>query len=248
MEVLQIQSLCKVYGTKVLTKALNGIDLSIYKGERVGIMGSSGSGKTTLLNLIATIDEPTSGQILLAGENSFSYSQREKAKFRRKLGFIFQDFQLLQTLTVRENISLPLAMQGARNHEIEKQVNEVANQLKIESILARYSFELSGGQAQQVAIARAIIHKPTLILADEPTGNLDSHASRKVMELLCLVQDAERSTILLVTHDPVVASYCHRVIFMKDGKLFTELHKGEQQQIFFQNIMNTLSLLEGDLA
>jgi putative ABC transport system ATP-binding protein len=248
MNILQIKELVKVYGKKTLTNALNGIHFDIQQGERVGIMGPSGSGKTTLLNIISTIDEPTSGQVLLEGDNTRTLSLKERSLFRRKLGFVFQDFHLLHTLTVQENITLPLVMRRERAKDIQERLEVVTNRLNIQSILDKYIYEISGGQAQRVAIARAIIHQPKLILADEPTGNLDSKTSRDVMELLCSVQETEESTMLLVTHDPVVASYCHRVIFIKDGKLVNEIHQGEQRQPFFQKIINTLSLLEGDLT
>ncbi|MCH5583984.1 ABC transporter ATP-binding protein [Shimazuella sp. AN120528] len=248
MDILQIKELHKVYGKNELTNALNGITFSIQAKERVGIMGPSGSGKTTLLNIISTIDEPTSGKIVLTGEDAQQLSLKQRSHFRRKLGFVFQDFHLLYNLTVRENITLPLVMRQESKMLITERLVVLAKQLDIQSILDKYPFELSGGQAQRVAIARAIIHQPSLILADEPTGNLDSKASRNVMELLCSVQETEESTLLLVTHDPVVASYCHRVLFIKDGKLVNEIHLGANRQTFFQSIINTLSLLEGDLG
>lgn len=248
MDILQIKELYKVYGENKLTNALNGITFSIQAKERVGIMGPSGSGKTTLLNIISTIDEPTSGEVSLSGKEAGRFSFQQRSYFRQKLGFVFQDFHLLHNLTVRENITLPLVMRRESRMLISEKLVVLAKQLNIQSILDKYPFELSGGQAQRVAIARAIIHQPVLILADEPTGNLDSKASRNVMELLCKIQETEESTLLLVTHDPVVASYCHRVLFIKDGKLVNEIYLGDNRQTFFQSIINTLSLLEGDLG
>ncbi len=213
--MLQVNELYKVYGKNGLVHALNGVSFSLKQGERVGIMGPSGSGKTTLLNIISTIDEPTSGKVMLAGDNTRQFSFQQRSHFRRKLGFVFQDFNLLNTLTVKENITLPLVMKRDKRKTIKERLEVVANRLNIKSILDKYVFEISGGQAQRVAIARAIIHTPPLILADEPTGNLDSKTSRDVMELLCNVQETEGSAMLLVTHDPVVASYCHRILFLK---------------------------------
>lgn len=248
MDILEIKELYKVYGKNVLVNALNGVSFGIRQGERVGIMGPSGSGKTTLLNIISTMDEPTSGKVILAGDHTGKLSFQQRSQFRRELGFVFQSFNLLQTLTVQENIILPLVMKQASSRTIAERLEEVVQQLNIKSILDKYIFEISGGQAQRVAIARAIIHKPQLILADEPTGNLDSKTSRAVMDLLCRVQETEGSTLLLVTHDPVVSSYCDRILFLKDGKLVNEIHQGENQQAFFQQIINMLSLMEGDLS
>jgi len=227
--------------------ALNGISFNLRAEERVGIMGPSGSRKTTLLNVISTIDEPTSGQVLISGKDTARMPLYERSLIRRNLGFVFQNFNLLDTLTVRENITLPLVMNRFKANEMNERLEEVVAKLNISSILDKFIFELSGGQAQRVAIARAIIHTPSLILADEPTGNLDSKTSRDVMELLCNVQETEKAAMLLVTHDPVVASYCHRVIFLKDGKIVNEIHQGDNRQTFFQRIIDLLSLLEGDL-
>ncbi|WP_028776879.1 ABC transporter ATP-binding protein [Shimazuella kribbensis] len=247
MNVLKIEELYKVHSGNVLVSALNGISFDLQSEERVGIMGPSGSGKTTLLNIVSTIDEPTSGQVIITGNDTGRIPFHERSLIRRKLGFVFQNFNLLDNLTVRENITLPLVMNSFKANEITVRLEKVADQLNMKSILDKYVFELSGGQAQRVAIARAIIHTPFLILADEPTGNLDSKTSRDVMELLCNVQETEKSAMLLVTHDPVIASYCHRVIFLKDGKIVNEIHQGENRQTFFQRIIDLLSLLEGDL-
>lgn len=245
--MLEVKKVSKIYEGKVAYKALNNIDLSIEDGEFVGIMGPSGSGKTTLLNMIATIDEPTSGEILINGKNPHLLKKEELAKFhRRELGFVFQDFNLLHTLTVEENIVLPLTLDGKKVKEMKEKARKIAEKLGITSILNKRTYEISGGQAQRVAVARAMIHVPKLLLADEPTGNLDSKASKDVMAMLESINKTEGTTMLLVTHDPQAASYCDRVIFIRDGKLYSEVHRGENRQAFFQKLIDTLSLLGGD--
>jgi putative ABC transport system ATP-binding protein len=247
MSLLQVRHLTKIYGGKIVQKALDNITFSIEQGEFVGIMGPSGSGKTTLLNLIATIDQPTSGEILINGRNPHHLTRKETALFRRhELGFVFQHFNLLDTLTVEENIVLPLTLDGERVEEMDKRVNKLAKKLGIEQILGKRTFEISGGQMQRTAIARAIIHEPSLILADEPTGNLDSKSSKDVMNTLGNINKQEMATTLMVTHDPAAASYCDRVIFIKDGKLYNEIYCGDNRQAFFQKIIDMLSLLGGD--
>lgn len=247
MEMLRVHQVSKVYGGKVSYRALTDINFSIEQGEFVGIMGPSGSGKTTLLNLVATIDIPTTGEIFINGKNPHLLKKNELAKFRRReLGFVFQDYNLLQTLTVEENIVLPLTLDGVPVKVMEEKVASVASKLGIEQILKKRTYEISGGQAQRTAIARAIIHAPRLLLADEPTGNLDSKSSRDVMETLSSINRSEGTTMMLVTHDPVAASYCNRVLFIKDGQLYNEIHRGENRQTFFQRIIDVLSLLGGN--
>lgn len=227
MPILDVHNLSKIYEGKVSTQALNHIRFSVEKGEFVGIMGPSGSGKTTLLNTIATIDQPTSGQILINGRDPNLLSRQEKALFRRhELGFVFQHFNLLDTLTVEENIVLPLTLAGVRVPEMESRLKEVASMLDIEHLLQKRTYEISGGQMQRTAIARAMIHRPSLILADEPTGNLDSKASGEVMNMLTEVNQEEGATVLMVTHDAVAASFCNRVIFIKDGRFYSEMYRG----------------------
>ncbi len=246
MEILHAKSISKVYKGKVPYKALVDIDLSIQEGEFVGIMGPSGSGKTTLLNMVSTIDSPSSGEILINGTNPFQLSLEDLALFRRKqLGFVFQSFNLLSTLTVKENIVLPMTLDGVSVKEMNKRVEEIAEKLHITDILSKRTFEISGGQAQRTAIARAIVHKPQLLLADEPTGNLDSKSSNDVMEMLDTLNKEEKATMMLVTHDPYAASFCSRVIFIKDGQLYNEIYCGESRQTFYQKIMDVLSLLGG---
>lgn len=246
MEILHAKSISKVYKGKVPYKALVDIDLSIQEGEFVGIMGPSGSGKTTLLNMVSTIDSPSSGEIFINGTNPFQLSSEELALFRRKqLGFVFQSFNLLSTLTVKENIVLPMTLDGVSVQEMNKRLEEIAEKLNITDILNKRTFEISGGQAQRTAIARSIVHKPQLLLADEPTGNLDSKSSNDVMEMLDTLNKEEKATMMLVTHDPYAASFCSRVIFIKDGQLYNEIYCGESRQTFYQKIMDVLSLLGG---
>jgi len=247
MLMLNVKKVSKVYGGKVAYRALSDIDLTIEKGEFVGIMGPSGSGKTTLLNMIATIDEPTTGEVLIEGKNPNHLSKNEIAKFRRReLGFVFQDFNLLHTLTVEENIVLPLTLDGKNVKEMKEKANKIAEKLGITSIMKKRTHEISGGQAQRVAVARAMIHNPKLLLADEPTGNLDSKASHDVMEMLESINQNEQATMMLVTHDPQAASYCQRVVFIRDGKFHSEIHRGDNRQAFFQKIIDTLSLMGGN--
>lgn len=247
MEMLQVKSLSKIYGGKVTYRALTDIDFTIGKGEFVGIMGPSGSGKTTLLNMISTIDSPTSGEVLLNGTNPHQLKKDKLALFRRKeLGFVFQDFNLLDTLTIGENIVLPLTLDGQGLKSMEEKLHSVSSKLGIQEILEKRTYEVSGGQRQRAAIARAIIHSPSLLLADEPTGNLDSKSSRNVMETLAAINKADNTTMMMVTHDALAASYCHRVIFIKDGQLHNEMYRGESRQAFFQKIIDALSFLGGN--
>lgn len=246
MPILEVKQLTKIYEGRVAHKALDNMQFAVGRGEFVGIMGPSGSGKTTLLNVIATIDEPTSGEIRINDRNPHALGKRETALFRRReLGFVFQHFNLLDSLTVEENIVLPLSLDGAWVEDMERKVRQTADKLGIAGILGKRTYEISGGQMQRTAIARALIHEPSLILADEPTGNLDSKASTEVMELLRTLHTEEAATILMVTHDAVAASYCGRVIFIKDGKIYNEIYRGESRQAFFQRIIDMLSLLGG---
>jgi putative ABC transport system ATP-binding protein len=245
--MLQVKNVSKVYEGKVAFRALSGIDLDIQSGEFVSIMGPSGSGKTTLLNMIATIDEPTTGEVLIEGKNPHTLNREDLARFRRReLGFVFQEFNLLHTLTVEENIVLPLTLDGKRVKEMKQKAEAIAEKLGIDGIMTKRVHEISGGQAQRAAIARAMIHKPKLLLADEPTGNLDSKASKDVMELLALLNKQEKATMMLVTHDPQAASYADRVVFIRDGKFYSEIHQGQSRQTFFQSIIDMLSLMGGD--
>ncbi|MPM85291.1 ABC transporter ATP-binding protein YxdL [bioreactor metagenome] len=246
MEILNIKNLKKVYGKKVISTALNNISFAIDDGEFVGIMGPSGSGKTTLLNLISTIDKPTSGTITLRGENILNLKGDDLALFRRReLGFVFQDFNLLNTLTIGENMILPLTLDNVELKEQENRLNKVSKILGIENLLNKRTYEVSGGQAQRTAIGRALINNPTLVLADEPTGNLDSASARDVMEYLEKINKEEKVTTMMVTHDPLAASYCNRILFIKDGQIYNEIYKGENRIQFYQEIIEVLSLLGG---
>jgi putative ABC transport system ATP-binding protein len=247
MELLHARNLNKVYPGKVAYKALTNVDLTIEQGEFVGIMGPSGSGKTTLLNMVSTIDSPTSGELRIAGQNPYELTREKLAHFRRReLGFVFQSFNLLDTLTVCENIMLPLTLDGMELTEMKRRVAYLSDKLGIEPILDKRTYEISGGQAQRTAIARALIHNPKLILADEPTGNLDSKSARDVMELLGKLNKEDSTTMMLVTHDAMAASYCDRVVFIKDGQFYSEVHCGDNRPAFYQKIINVLALLGGN--
>ncbi|MGE7824587.1 ABC transporter ATP-binding protein [Paenibacillus sp. NPDC093718] len=246
MPILSVKHLSKIYEGKVAFQALSNIHFNVAKGEFVGIMGPSGSGKTTLLNLIATIDQPTAGEVIINGRNPHLLSRSDTALFRRReLGFVFQHFNLLDTLTVEENIVLPLTLEGMPLDEMGSRLSRIADRLGIVSILHKHTYEISGGQMQRTAIARALIQEPSLILADEPTGNLDSKASKEVMQTLSASSKEASATILMVTHDPVAASYCDRVLFIKDGQLYNEMYCGDNRQAFFQKIIDMLALLGG---
>ncbi|MDO5023424.1 ABC transporter ATP-binding protein [Slackia piriformis] len=250
--VLDVRDLRKVYAGIMPHTALDGISLSVEQGESVGIMGPSGSGKSTLLNIVSTMDTPTSGDVFIADKNVASLSEDELAAFRRRnLGFVFQDFNLVHTLTVEENILLPLALDGIDATASRERAHRLARALGIDGILSKRTFEISGGQAQRVAIARAIAARPSLILADEPTGNLDSAATGAVMNLLASLNARQGATIVMVTHEPLVASYCSRVLIIKDGRLHMEIRRGDSQREFHQrinNAMNHLGGIERDLA
>lgn len=248
--ILKIDKIEKYYGNKSsLTKAVDNISFDVEKGEFVAIMGASGSGKTTLLNCISTIDRVTSGHIYVAGEDITKLKGNKLNKFRREeLGFIFQDFNLLDTLTAYENIALALSIQDVRANEIDRRIKKVAKDLDIEGVLNKYPYQMSGGQKQRVASTRAIITSPKLILADEPTGALDSKSSKMLLERFEYLNKNIEATILMVTHDAFTASYASRVIFIKDGKIFNELHKGaNSRKEFFDKIIDVVTVLGGEL-
>ena len=249
-EVLEVRNIEKYYRNKGnLTKAIDNISFKIEKGEFVGIMGASGSGKSTLLNCISTIDRVTAGSIKVNGEEITNLKGNKLNKFRREeLGFIFQDFNLLDTLSCYENIALALTIQKVPAKEIQKRVKEVSEKLGITDILKKYPYQVSGGQKQRVASARAIITNPKLVLADEPTGALDSKAARMLLENFEYLNKIMNATILMVTHDAFTASYANRILFIKDGKIFNELVKGnDTRKQFFEKIIEVVTLLGGDL-
>lgn len=244
--ILQVNQLQKEYSGEIIYKAIKGIDFQLGENEFVAVMGPSGSGKTTFLNCISTIDRPTSGVITINSKNPYELDDEELAKFRRnELGFVFQDFNLVHTLTIEENILLPLALDSVQAKEMNKRLADVAKFLGIEGILKKRTFEISGGQKQRVAIARAVIHEPSLLLADEPTGNLDSKAVNDVMSLFESINKTLKTSILMVTHDAYVASFAQRVVFIKDGTLYNEVYRGKNKQQFYQEIMDTLAFLGG---
>ena len=248
-EILRVSNIEKYYGKNGnITKAINNISFTVNKGEFVGIMGASGSGKTTLLNCISTIDKASSGHIYINNNDITKLSSKKIAKFRREeLGFIFQDFNLLDTLTAYENIALALTIKGEKTSKVDSKIKEVAKYLEIEKVLDKYPYQMSGGQKQRVASARAIVTEPSLILADEPTGALDSKSARLLLERLESLNEELSATILMVTHDAFTASYAHRILFIKDGKIFTELVRGnDSRKEFFNRIMEVITMLGGD--
>lgn len=248
--ILKIENLKKYYETKNnITKAIDNISFTVNEGEFVAIMGASGSGKTTLLNCISTIDTVTAGKIIINNKDITEIKDRDIASFRRNnLGFVFQDFNLLDTLTIAENISLSLIINKKNENKIDEMVNDIAKRLDIEGILDKFPYEVSGGQKQRCACARALINNPKLILADEPTGALDSKSSRILLETMDEINKNLNATILMVTHDAFSASFCQRILFLKDGNIFTEILKGSKtRKEFFNEILDILTLLGDDV-
>ncbi|OIK14452.1 bacitracin ABC transporter ATP-binding protein [Bacillus sp. MUM 116] len=248
MQILEATNIQKNYGNKFnKQEVLTGLDLKIVKGEFVSIMGASGSGKTTLLNVLSSIDRVSSGKIKIQGKEITRMKEKQLAEFRKHhLGFIFQEYNLLDTLTVKENILLPLSITNASKQEADRKFNEVASQLGITEIGNKYPNEISGGQKQRTSAARAFIHNPSIIFADEPTGALDSKSASDLLNKLNQLNSSSGATIVMVTHDPVAASYSSRVIFIKDGQIYTQLNKGDQsRQAFFKDIMKTQGVLGG---
>lgn len=250
MTVLKARSITKIYGGSKntnSTKALDGIDLTIDKGEFVGIMGPSGSGKTTLLNVLSGLNKVTAGSVEVEGTNISMMGKDEMALFRReKLGYVFQDNNLLDSLTLKENIMLPLVLGGKRPQKIDIKAEQLMTLLDIKDISFKYPYNISGGQQQRTAVARALINNPAIIFADEPTGNLDSKASKTIMQYMERINAEEERTILMVTHDPFTASYCKRIIFIKDGTIHMEINRKEGRKEFFDRILDCLAVLEGE--
>ncbi len=249
--MLQVQNIEKYYGSKNnVTKALDRVSFDVEAGEFLAIMGASGSGKTTLLNCISTIDTISTGKILLDGVNIADLSEEELAKFRReRLGFVFQDFNLLDTLTVEENIGLALSLNHTDPKAVQSKVRDVAQKLGITDILTKFPYQVSGGQKQRAACARAMVAGQSLLLADEPTGALDSKASKNLLEIMTTMNQDMGATILMVTHDAYSASYAKRVLFLKDGWVFNELLRGERgRPVFYHEILDVLAALGGDVS
>ncbi|WP_303941639.1 ABC transporter ATP-binding protein [Enorma burkinafasonensis] len=247
--VLDVRHIEKVYGSRNnVTHALRDVSFTVARGEFVGIMGASGSGKSTLLNCVSTIDAVTSGSVLVNGEDITRLKSQKLTRFRREqLGFIFQDSNLLDTLTARENIALPLTISRVAPKETLRRVDEVAGRLGIRDTLAKYPYQLSGGQQQRVAAARALVTDPAVIMADEPTGALDSKNARLLLECLETMNQSLKATVLMVTHDSFAASYTHRVLFIRDGRIFTELRRGgSSRQDFFDRIMEVVAMMGGE--
>ena len=247
--VLEVRHIEKVYGTRAnITRALNDVSFTVGKGDFVGIMGASGSGKSTLLNCVSTIDAVTSGQVIINGSDVTRMKSQKLARFRREqLGFIFQDSNLLDTLTARENIALPLTISHVPAREVLARVGEVATRLGIAENLEKYPYQMSGGQQQRVAAARALVTNPAIIMADEPTGALDSKNARLLLESFETMNERYQATVLMVTHDSFAASYTRRVLFIRDGRIFTELRRGgSSRSAFFERIMEVVAMMGGD--
>lgn len=249
--MLQVQNIEKYYGSKNnVTKALDRVSFDVEAGEFLAIMGASGSGKTTLLNCISTIDAISAGKILLDGVSVADLSESELAKFRReRLGFVFQDFNLLDTLTIEENIGLARSLNHQDPGTVQNRVREVAGKLSITDILTKFPYQVSGGQKQRAACARAMVAGQSLLLADEPTGALDSKASKNLLEIMTTMNQDMGATILMVTHDAYSASYAKRVLFLKDGRVFNELLRGKRgRPVFYHEILDVLAALGGDVS
>ncbi len=250
MALIEVKNLIKTYygqKNKQSTNALNGVELTINEGEFLGVMGPSGSGKTTLLNMLSGIDVPTGGNVVIENQDLFSMKAEELALFRRRrMGFVFQEFNLLDSLTLRENIMLPLILDKKPMSQIEEKINRYLQLFDIEKAADKHPYNVSGGQQQRAAVARALVNNPAVIFADEPTGNIDSKSAKAVMGCFEKINENEKATILMVTHDPFAASYCKRIIFIRDGQIcFEQLRDGSRSQ-FFEKIIDSLAVLEGE--
>lgn len=250
MNILTVENIKKTYNSKFSKKnytALKDISFSVKKGEFLAIMGPSGSGKTTLLNTLGSIDKPSSGKVIIDNNDVLSLSKSLLAKHRRNnIGFIFQDYNLLETMTLRENIILPLALSGAKGDVIETRLQKLTGDLGLSKILNKYPYEVSGGEQQRASTCRALITRPKVVLADEPTGNLDTKSSKNLLELLTYVNASYETTIVMVTHDIMAASYCDRVLFIRDGELYNEVYALENKKDFYNYILDIMSTLGGN--
>ena len=250
-QILEVKNVTKYYGNgSIVTKALDGISFSVEEEDFTAIMGASGSGKSTLLNVIATIDRVSAGNILVEGRNLADMKEEHLSEFRRdKLGFIFQEYNLLDTLTIEENIILALTLQGGKKQQIQGECEQMLRLLGIADIREKFPYQVSGGQKQRCACARAMVNHPRLLLADEPTGALDSRSAQTLLETFTDLNRTMGATILMVTHDAFSSSYCGRILFLKDGKIFHELVRGEKpRKVFLQKILDVLSLTGGELS
>lgn len=249
-KVVEVKNLIKNYGAKGFqTKVLKGIDLTIYKNDFIAIMGPSGSGKTTLLNILSTIDKPTQGSVMLDGKDVTRIKNKELARLRRdKIGFVFQDYNLLDTMTLQDNIALPLALGGGNARDIQEKIEELGNMFGLSEHLNKYPYQLSGGQKQRGAVCRALITNPEIIFADEPTGALDSKASKELLECLRKVNENGQATILMVTHDPYCASYARDAYILSDGAMKCRLSKGNDRKEFYNRIIDIQASMGGDFS
>ena len=248
MSLLELKNITKTYGAKKNKKytALKGVSFEVNNGDFMGIMGASGSGKTTLLNIIGSIDRQTSGTVSVNGKDVSKLSKKQMAQHRRdNIGFIFQDFNLLDSMTVEENIILPLALSGEKPKIIKEKLDALINDLGISEIVEKFPYEISGGEKQRASACRALITEPKIILADEPTGNLDTESGKHLLNLLEHINKKYNTTILMVTHDVFAASYCHNILFIKDGEIYNQLHSTGDRKEFFESILNVMSVLGG---
>lgn len=250
MQILKVENIGKVYGRKKSSNqytALRNISFEVNQGEFIGVMGASGSGKTTLLNIIGSLDRPTTGRFLMNGKEIGTLHRNELAKHRiENIGFIFQDYNLLETMTLKENIILPLTLMGQDVATIEARLSKLASDLGILPVIEKYPYEVSGGEQQRAAACRALINQPTMILADEPTGNLDSKSGKDLLNLISFINTEYKATILMVTHDVFAASYCRRILFIRDGEIYNELYAGNDKKKFFDSIIDVMSMLGGE--
>lgn len=250
MQILKIENISKIYGTKKNSNkytALRNISFEVKQGEFIGVMGASGSGKTTLLNILGSLDKPTTGKFIMNGNDISTLDKNRLAKHRMEnIGFIFQDYNLLETMTLKENIILPLTLMGRDLKMIETKLSSLANDLGIVPVLDKYPYEVSGGEQQRAAACRALINNPKLLLADEPTGNLDSKSGKDLLNLLSFINTEYKATVLMVTHDVFAASYCQKIMFIRDGEIYNELYAGNDKKQFFDSIIDVMSMLGGE--
>lgn len=249
MQIIKVENVSKVYGSKKNSNhytALKNISFEVNQGDFIGVMGASGSGKTTLLNILGSLDKPTSGRFIMNGTDVSVLKRNRLAKHRMEhIGFIFQDYNLLETMTLKENIILPLALKGRDVSTMEAKLSELAENLGISHVINKYPYEVSGGEQQRAAACRALINEPKIILADEPTGNLDSKSGKDLLKLLTEINSKYGATILMVTHDVFAASYCKKILFIRDGEIYNELYGGSDRKQFFDSIINVMSMLGG---